>query len=656
MLQNIRDNAQGWIAWVIVILICIPFALWGIHEYLRPAPKRVIAEVNGVELSERDFQQNVSQRQQQLRAMLQNQNIDLSFMEEQIKQNTLEQMIEEEVLVQSAVDAGMRIGDALLAKRIHEFPAFQEEGQFSQALYERVLSNQGMSPTGFEMEFRRAMLTDQIREGVLRSTILTAHDQQQRTRLEKQQRFITYLIIPANRFNDSANFTEVDIETYYKEHTKQYMIPEKVSIEYVELSQNDLMNKQNIDEEQLKQRYQERKASFVTPVQWQARHILIKVGQEATASEVEAAEKQAQDLLAKIDAGAAFEELAQTFSDDAGSKNQGGDLGWFGPGAMVKPFEEAVKTMKVGEVSKQPVRSQFGFHIIQLVDIKPEVSRTFDEVREQLEQDLKKELAESEFYGQVEQFANLAFEHPDGLGVLAQTLNLEIKTTDWFDRSGGNPEDLILSHRKVIDTAFSDTVLTDGYNSDVIEIGEQHVVVLRLKAHEPAEAKPIDSVKEEIISALKREQTRTEAENLSKTLLEQLKPGGDPDTMVKAYDLNWSPAQWVERHDSTLKQPAIVREAFKMGHPIEKKAIYQSVELSNGDYALVAVLAVRDGVTTPEMSPMTMTQQDAQGPKSPQQQKQKEQQALGETEFKQLMSEMKTTATIKNYSSKLSDS
>lgn len=641
MLQSIRDNAQGWLAWIIVTLIIIPFALWGIQEYLRPTPKRVIAEVNGVEIPERNFQQQVQQRKQQLREMLRNQNIDLSFMESQIRENTLSQLIEEELLMQTAIDSGMRISDELLQQRIKQLPGFQEEnGIFSQARYEQALKNQGISPSGFEMEMRRSMLTDQLREGILRSALLTDYDQQQRQQLEEQQRYVSYLIIPATRFHKGIVISDTDIENDYKKNLNRYMTPEKVSIEYVELSQENLIKPQQLDEDTLKQRYQERKTTFTTPAQWKARHILFEVGKSATAAKVNAAKSKAQQVLTKIRAGESFEELAKTFSDDSGSKNQGGDLGWFGPNAMVKPFEEAVKSMKVGEVS-EPIQSEFGFHIIKLEDSKPEVTRSFAEVKEQLAQELQKEMAESAFYGQVEQFSNLAFEHPNSLDVLAETLKLPLKTTELFERTVSTQADSILSHQPVIDAAFSDTVLKERYNSDVIDIGEQHVVVLRLKDHQPAKPKPLAEVKAAITSTLTQEKAKAEAQTLGKTLLTQIKASRNPDQLVSSYKLQWSPAQWIKRQETTLKQPDIVREAFKIGHPTDHQAIYQGIPLSNGDYALVALLDVKAGQTTPPAADKAATQQQTQ------------QQAIGESEFRQLVSELKTNAKIKDYSKQL---
>lgn len=631
MLQNIREGIQGWLAWVIVIIICIPFALWGIQEYISPTPKSLVAEVNGVELTERDYQDRVRQRKQQLRAMFQDQNIDLSFMDAQIKKNVLEQMIEEQVLLQSAQDAGMRIGDNLLVRRIHDIPAFQENDSFSQARYEELLNLNGMSKQQFEIQMRDATLLEQLRLGVTNSAFITDYDKQQRARVEKQERLLSYVIIPANRFKAEVEITEEDINTYYKDNAARYMTDEKVSVEYVEFSQQDLADTDtsSINEESIKQRYEETKDKFKTPIKWKARHILIEAGSDATDEEVKEAEKQAQDLLVKINAGESFEDLAKKFSDDFGSRKTGGDLGWFGPKTMVQPFEDAVKSMKIGDVSTAPVKTQFGFHIIKLEDIKPEVVRPFEEVREQLLTELKKERAETAFYGQAEQFANLAFENPNSLEVLTKTLNLKSKTTELFSNKGNQDKDSILSNPKVVRAAFSDAVLKDGYNSDVIQIDEQHIVVLRLKDHEPAKAKPIEEVKDDIVAALTKERIQEKAASLGDKLLKQIKDKkADIDNILKDYeDLNWSAAIWAVRDDTSIPQ-VIVSEAFKLGRVDENTAIYEGIQLDNEDYALIALLDVKDG-------------KDAEVDIK------KQEEAIGDNEFQQFVASLKAKAEIK---------
>lgn len=634
MLQNIREGIQGWLAWVIVIIICIPFTLWGIQEYLSPTPKSLVAEVNGVELSERDFQTLVRQRKQQLHNMFKDQDIDLSFMDAQIKKNVLEQMIEEQVLLQSAHNAGMRIGDNLLVRKIHGIPAFQENDAFSQARYEQLLSSNGMSKQKFEIDMRNATLLEQLRLGVANSAFITDYDKQQRARLEKQERLLSYVIIPANRFKADVEISDADVDAYYNKNAARYMTDEKVSVEYVEFSQADLADI-NIKEESIKEAYEANKDKFKSKIEWKARHILIEAGSDATDEEVKEAEKQAQDLLAKINAGSSFEELAKKFSDDFGSKKSGGDLGWFGANTMVKPFEDAVKSMKIGDVTTAPVKTQFGFHLIKLEDIKPEVVRPFEDVREQLLAELKKERAESAFYGQGEQFANLAFENPNSLEVLTKTLNLKSKTTELFSNTGSQDKDSIASNPKVVKAAFSDAVLKDGYNSEVIQIGKQHIVVLRLKDHKPAKAKPLDEVKDEIVATLTKERIQKKAETLGKKLLTEIKDNVD---ILKDYDdLNWSAAIWVGRDDTTVPK-AIVSEAFKLGKVENDRAIYEGIELDNQDYALLALLGVKDGKEDSEADVKKLEQ------------------AIGDNEFKQFVASLKAKAEIKDHSKKLSDS
>lgn len=640
MLQNIHDRAQGIFAWIIVSLIAVPFALWGINEYFDPVQKIVVADVNGKEILDREFRYGVQQQRNQIRAMLK-QDIDLSFMEKEIKERTLARMIEEEVLVQTSFNTGLRIGDALLARRINEFPAFQDNGVFSQPSYQKFLDSQGMTPPDFEMQIRRGLLTDQFREGVLRSTLLTKHDQQTRTRLEEQRRAVSYLLIATSQFKDAITSTDAEIEGYYNNHKKDYMTPEKVSVEYVELIGKDLVGNEKIDEETVKKSYQDHLASFTTPAEWHVRHILVAVDQSSPADKITAAKTKAQDLLAKIKAGQPFEEIAKQSSDDPNSAKKGGDLGWFGPGLMVKPFEEAVKTMTAGELRSEPLQSQFGFHIIELLEAKPEKIRPFEEVRDQLQQDMIKEKAEAAFYEQQEQFSNLAFENSNSLEPIEKVFNMKRKTTELFDRNTVGKD--LLANRKVVEAAFSDPVLKEGFNSEVLDLGDQHIIVLRLKDHEEAVPKPLTEVKDKIVATLTAQKTKEKAQALGKTLLDEIKQKGDPQAAVTPYKLTWQPAKWIGRKDTSIPFN-IVREAFKMGQPAEKNALYQGVELPNGDYAIVAVLAVKEGVESSPPAP-----KDSKAPDPKQQEQMYQQRALGETEFQQFVQQLKSEAEIKTY-------
>lgn len=638
MLQSIRDRAQGWLAWVIFILIAIPFALWGVHEYATPKQTFAVAEVNGVEIQGRDFDNEVQMQQRQLRAMLKQPGMDLSFMDAQIRQNTLDRMVEHEVLLQTAYNQGLRISDMSLLAHLHNLPYFQDQGKFSQVAYEQVLRSQGFQPAMFEGRMRRELLVQQLEQGIGRSAFLTSYDQQQRDKLNEQQRLVTYVVIPTQRFENTVTVTDAEIEAHYQAHSQEYMTPEKVSVQYIEFSNENIPPKEELSEAVLKQRYEERKASYTTPPQWHARHILVKTEANATPEQLTEAENKAKDLIAKHQAGQSIEALAKQYSDDPGSKSNGGDLNWFGEGAMVKPFEEAVAALKDGEVSSTPVKSQFGFHIIERIESKPATERSFDEVKTELKIALQKEQAETEFYTQQEQFANLAFENPNSLEVLAKTMNLQIKESSLFDRSG-IAKDPIFSKPEVTKAAFGDNVLKDNYNSEVVELEPMHVMVLRIKDHELPKAKPLEEVKAEITAKLKTEKMQAEAQKLADSLMTQLKqPNIDPDTLAKDNQLSWSNSQWVKKSVSTFPYPFVVQEAFKLGTPEKDRALYQTVKLSNGDYALFALLDVKEGTATET--------KEAQKTESVRM-------AIGNSDFQQFTNALKSTAKIKVHSDKL---
>jgi len=481
---------------------------------------------------------------------------------------------------------------------------------------------------------------------------LTTHDRQTRARLENQQRAVSYLMIPTTRFKDTLKVSDADIESYHKNHQTDYLTTEKVSIEYIELVGKNLVADKSIDEETLKTAYEERRSAFTTPAQWHARHLLVAVDQNAPADKVAAANQKAQDLLTKIKAGQSFEEIATQSSDDKVSATQGGDLGTFGPGTMVKPFEEALKTMKVGEVTQTPVKSKFGFHLIKLIEATPEKTLSFEEVKDQLRQDVQKEQAESVFYGQQEQFANLAFEQPNSLAPLVKQLSLQIQTTELFDRQTIGKEGSILANHKVIEAAFSDAVLKEKLNSEVIEITEQHLLVLRLKEHQESVPKPLAEVKTEMVAAITQARAKEQAKSLGQTLLDELKPKNEAATIAKAHNLTWTTAQWIGRQDTSLKLPTLVKATFEMGNPSSTdKAIYQGIELPNGDYALLAMLAVKDGEEKKENATTVAKQAGTPPTPDPQAQAQMlQQRGLGESEFQQLVQQLKTGATIKIYS------
>ncbi|WP_353572345.1 SurA N-terminal domain-containing protein [Candidatus Albibeggiatoa sp. nov. BB20] len=591
MLQSIRDRAQGIGAWIIVILITVPFTMWGVYEYIQPQPNTSVAKVNGISIERADYENAVRQRRQYFRSMFRTQ--DISFMNEQIDRDTLKDLINQELLLQIASDEGMRIGDGLLAAQIQENPAFQENKQFSPELYKQLLSSRGLNPVVFEMQIRRDMLAQQLRESVSQSAFSTDYDQRQKQQLENQQRLVSYVLLDKETYNKQVEVSDAEVEKHYNDNSKQYMTDEQVSVEYVVLSIEDIKNSINFDADTLQQAYQERLNHYTTPVEWKARHILVASEPTANEDAIAQAKQKALNLIAQLQAGEDFAELAKQNSDDTGSGQRGGDLGWFGEGRMVKPFESAIAAMNIGDVSSELVQSEFGFHIINLQEKKEAKIKPYEEIKAELETELRQEQASLKYNDQLlDDLAELAFQFPDNLDDLANNMELVKQESGLFTQKGLK-DDEIFANAKVLDIAFSEEVLNEQHNSEPVEFTDGKSVVFRIKAHQLPQLRPLDEVKVAITETLISAKTKAKVEEIGQSVLEALKQANaDIEKISDDNKLVWSEQKWVSRNENFGSQ-AIVESAFKLGTPPENNALYQGLVLDNGNYAVYAVLDVK---------------------------------------------------------------
>jgi peptidyl-prolyl cis-trans isomerase D len=494
------------------------------------------------------------------------------------------------MLVQSAADNGLRIGDRTLAATITSIDAFHEDGNFSNERYRQLLSAQGMSPGVFEQRVRRDLLAQQLTEAATASAFVTEAEVDIYLRLQQQQRTIAYLTVPLAKFESEVKVSDEEITAYYEQHSQDYMQPERVKVDYLELKLDDLATTVDVDEATVRERYEARKLNFRTPEQRKARHILIKVAQDAPQEAVDAAQKKAADLLARIRGGEDFAEVAKSESDDPGSAKQGGDLGFFGKGVMDPAFEEATFALAKGEVS-EPVRSSFGFHLIKLEDIEGGETKPFDEVKDSIKQDIQKERAEQQYYDMAEQLANLTYEHPETLQLAAEQLGLPVKTSDYFSRNGGAG---IAANPKVTAAAFDEEVLARGHNSETLELARNHMVVLRLNDHQPAMLRPLEEVRAGIVTALETDKATTQAKELSQAVLERIRAGEQPTELAEALGIEWSDKQTIGRDSPEVARP-ISSAVFAMPHPAENKPASRQLALPSGDQAVVLLYAVENG-------------------------------------------------------------
>jgi peptidyl-prolyl cis-trans isomerase D len=605
MLQSIRDRAQSWVAWILVGLLIVVFAVWGIGSFFTPDPNPVVAKVNGKEIRLDQFRSELATQQQRMRRALGDRYDERLVNNELIKQQALDILIDRTVLTDAALGAGMRVGDRQLGIRIQNMPVFGEEGGFSQASYQRLLRANGLSRIEFESRKREELTIEQLSDAVLTSALATPTQVSDFARLSNQKRELASLTVEAEPFAEEAKIDDQEIQEYYDTHPADFATPEQVSIAYLELSIDKLAEQTQVDPELVRQRYEENRASYTSEERRRARHILVRVPKDATPEQVEELRLKAAGLAERLRSGESFEKLAKAESDDPGSSANGGDLGLFGRGQMVPEFEAAAFSQPVGEIG-DPVKSQFGFHVIEVTEIEAAKVKPFEEVREQLTRALQKEEAEKQFYALGETLANLTYEQPDSLEPAAEALGLEILRAGPFGQQGA--EKGVAADPLIANAAFSEDVLGAGHNSEPLEMPDGRIVVLRVTEHIPAAERPLQEVREQIAEQLRLQAARRSAEELGKQLLQALREGTDPLAVAEEQGLEWKQLGTLGRVGAAGVPAQVVSTGFALPKPAADAPGYGATQLSNGDYVLIKLAAVTEG-EAPDQARLSTQQQ-----------------------------------------------
>lgn len=590
MLQTIRERAQGWIAWAIVILISIPFALWGIQSYLGVGSEPVVAKVNGTEITEREFEQ----RYQQLRIRLRDQ-LGAAFRPELfddrvMRPQVLEQIISETLLLQVSHDMGLRASDAELRTAIMSNPSFQRDGRFARDAYERMLQLQGLNQVQYEEGLRQRIVGSQLERALIASELVTEHELKETLRLERQQRRLSYFRVPRADFVSDEPIGEDQIAAYYQANQDRFQVPERVRLRYLVLDASTMDPAQTPDEDSLRAAYEADVERFRRNEQRAVRHILVALPTDADSEAETDAKARIQAIRERILAGADFGAIARETSEDPGSAGQGGALGTFERGVMDPAFDRAAFALERGVLS-EPVRSAFGYHLIEVTEVEEAQVRPFEEVRDELLAEASKRGAEGQFFEWAERLATLAYESPDSLEPAAEALGLELQTSEWLDRSGGEG---ILANRRVIGAAFSDEVLRQGLNSDVIEPEPQvlQAIVLRVAEHDEASARPLEQVRSEIVETLRAEQAAAAAQRVAEELAGRVRAGEPFAEVAGSYAV--TDAGLVARDAAEVPDP-IRSLAFTLPRPAEGATSVGSQVLPEGDAAVVVVSEIADG-------------------------------------------------------------
>lgn len=581
MLQAFRDNLKGTLAIFVVGLMMIPFALFGIDSlFLQDPGAGKAAEVNGVTVSETDLKRAIEvQKQQLLQRFGEQAPIDL-LSDANLRQPVLSRLVNRELLRQAAVDGGMAISEADVNRLITSTPQFQQDGRFSPELYTLLLRNMGYTPLGYKELLTEDVLVNQHASGVSASAFATDGDIKTLTALTQQTRSFFYLTLPAAAVQGKVSVTDEEMENYYLANQGQFMLPERVSVEYIELSLDALAANAEVDPDEVRAQYEQNVGNHETSIKRHAAHILIEDGDDA--------ETKIAEVQQRLDAGEDFAQVAAELSEDVGSKEFGGDVGISDGSTFPQPFETKLAELAVGEVSG-PVVTTSGTHFIKLLEEEETTPPSFEEAREGIEDSLVHAAAEATFVELLDALPEATY-NAQSLTEAAKGLGIEAKTSGLFDRNGGGG---VLSNNQVLSTIFSEEVLEDGLASNVIDLSDNHVVVVKLKEHKEPAVQPLAEVAETVESILTRQKVDAILTAQAEALLAELEQGKSIEALAEEYELEWQVKAEVQRNDRSV-DPELLTYIFSLPKP-QGAPVNNFLILPEGDAVLAQLTVVAPG-------------------------------------------------------------
>ena len=509
---------------VILGLITLPFAFFGVDYYFRQGGSTPdVATVAGEKITQAEFNAALTEQQDRMRAQLGANYDPTMFDNPEVRFSVLEQVINRRLMQNVAARESFRVSDGQLQQFIAKVPAFQENGQFSPERYRQLLAAQNMTPQSFEERMRQDLLLAPITEPVAIGNIVARSSGERYVGLLEQKREVAAAAIDPEPFMEGVKIDDAAIKAYYDANTSAFQTPELAKIEYLVLTQDALAAQTAPDPAEVKAQYDNNLKTYTKAEERDASHILIAVKPDAKPEEKAAARKKAEDLYAQAKANPAkFGELAKQFSQDPGSAAQGGNLGAFGRGNMVKPFDDAVFGMKVGDIIG-PVETDFGYHVIKLNAVNAAKARPFEEVKGQIEADLKRQKAAQKFAAAADQFQNSVYEQADSLQGAAKALGLTVQTTPFITRT--QVQALAQGSAKFVQVLFSPESIQGRRNTEAVDIGRNALMAGRIVDYKPVVVRPLADVQDEIRKQLVRKAAMDMAQKVGKEKLALLEQG-----------------------------------------------------------------------------------------------------------------------------------
>jgi peptidyl-prolyl cis-trans isomerase D len=588
MLQQIGDSLKGhkWLTYTVFGALALIFAAWGAYgiSNLSFGTSSYVAKVNGHTIAYEDvkaaWQREQNQWQQRFGGEIPAG--ERSLLEDQL----LESVVRDTLLTDRAIDLGYRVSESDLASAVRAEPAFQLDGHYNADVAKSRLAQAGLTEDKYSADLRSDLERRQLEEGLQLSEFITPTEVKRLHELNDQERQIRYALLPLDRFSSAVQITDAGIQAYYDAHKSQFMTPESVHLQYAQLSLAQVTAQIAVSDGDLQDYYAKNKNRYISTEQRHAHHILVAVNAKVDTA---AALKKAQDIEAKLKAGGNFEALAKQDSDDAGSSNQGGDLGFAERGSLEGPFGDALFAMKQGEVSA-PVRSKEGYHIIRLDEIVPAKGKTFEEARADVLDQLRHDRAADKFGDIQEQIQQKVDQAGESLDTLAKEFGLTLGDIPAYLKGTGGGD--LGSSKELQSLVFSDTVLNQHRIGGPILVGDDRLVLVQDLAHALPAAKALAVVHDQIVAILRKQQGTQAALTAAQAAVKSLQSGKDFDAVAKDLGVSAEAARFIGREDPSV--PALVREAaFSAPKPGEQKAVFQALAQPDGGAVVLGVLAVR---------------------------------------------------------------
>lgn len=575
-------NRKKRVVQVIMGLAVLPFLFWGVESYRSDSGEGYVAIVDGEEIPRREYEQALRDHHERMRTML-GANFDSAMLDTfEVRNSVLERLIQQRLLHQEAINNGFIVLDSQLVNTIRDIPAFKKDNQFSKQQYEELLRAQGLTPALFESRVRQELLLQQLLDGYSENGFAPKTVADRVKYLSEVQREISQLQIEPEQFLSQVMPEAADINAYYEKHKVDFYLPERARVEYLVLSLDAIAQNETISDEAVRAYFDEHPDEFGQSEERKASHILISVPADASEDEKQAARDKAEGILAQVRQNPEqFAEIAKEHSDDPGSSTQGGDLGFFGRGVMVKSFEDKIFSMQLDEVSDL-VETDFGLHIIQLTDIKEEKHPDLEDVREQIEKKLKIQMMGSMFGEIAEDFSNVVYEQGDNLQAAAEKFELTLQKSDWITRNSAEPS--ILANEKLLSAIFSDDAITNQRNTEAIEVKPDTFVSAHIVEHRPAAAQSMMVVEDQIVEKLKKQMAEALAIEEGQAKLARLQAGEED------VDVTWGDIKQISYMQSQGLDHETLRAIFRA--QTDNLPVYTGTVDPKGGYSLIRISKV----------------------------------------------------------------